>query len=111
MQNGSVGDIVGGGQQRFGVVIAEANSSFVEFVNSVGDHFVMTAKEFQGFDFSSRSTPVTPRFAPGVTIQNAVVVTPPPPYGVVTGVSTLGFEYEDSNGIGHLLPNFGICKI
>jgi hypothetical protein len=64
MQNGSIGDIVSGNQQRF-----------------------------------------------GVTIQNAVPVTPPPPLGVITGFSSLGFEYEDSSGAAHVAINTGICKI
>jgi hypothetical protein len=108
MQNGSIGDIVSGNQQRFGVTIIEANGSFVEWADSSGDHFVAPAREFQGFDFTSYGAP---RFAPGVTIQNAVPVTPPPPLGVITGFSSLGFEYEDSSGAAHVAINTGICKI
>ena len=111
MQNGSVGDITSGHQQRFGVTIVEVNDSYVEFADSTGTHFVAPAREFQGFDFSSYSTPLTPKFAPGVTIQNAVLVTPPPPLGVITGFSPLGFEYEDSSGHAHVTINTGICKI
>jgi len=111
MQNGSIGDIFSGSQARYGVTIVEANTSFVEWVDSSGDHFVAPAREFQGFNFTSYDAPLTPRFAPGVTIQNVVPVTPPPPLGVITGFSPLGFEYEDSDGVGHVAINTGICKI